>query len=132
MMIYLETLLYQESSNVSNTLNVYEAFNFRKIKHLFMVSARFCEIYFTLQVLPQLMLHTFNYMNKLEPLYINHIPIRSELPGSHVFLSLLQSFVLVIQLFLETLDQQVEGGVNQSWPQGRGAGILVLAGKLVL
>ena len=27
--------------------NVYQVFNFRKIKHLFMVSARFCEIYFT-------------------------------------------------------------------------------------
>ena len=28
---------------------MYQAFNFRKIKHLFMVSARFCDIYFTLQ-----------------------------------------------------------------------------------
>ena len=37
-------------------LNVYQAFNFRKIKHLFMVLARFCEIYFTLQVL----LYIFN------------------------------------------------------------------------
>ena len=44
--INLETLL---CSTVCNTFNVYQAFNFRKIKHLFMVSARFCDIYFTLQ-----------------------------------------------------------------------------------
>ena len=36
--------------------SVYQAFNFRKIKNLFVVSARFCEIYFILQVL----LYTFN------------------------------------------------------------------------
>ena len=36
---------------VSNTFNVYQAFNFRKIKNLFVVSARFCAIYFILQVL---------------------------------------------------------------------------------
>ena len=33
------------------TFNVYQAFNFRKIKNVFVVSARFCEIYFILQVL---------------------------------------------------------------------------------
>ena len=43
-----------------HTFNVYQAFNFRKIKHLFMVSARFCETYFTLQEL----LYTFNKVIK--------------------------------------------------------------------
>ena len=56
MMICLEILLYYECSTVSNTFNVYQAFNFRKIKNLFVVSAWFCEIYFILQVL----LYTFN------------------------------------------------------------------------
>ena len=55
MMICLEILLYYECSTVSNTFIVYQAFNFRKIKNLFVVSARFCEIYFILQVL----LYTF-------------------------------------------------------------------------
>ena len=45
MMICLEILLYYECSTVSNTFNVYQAFNYRKIKNLFVVSARFCEIY---------------------------------------------------------------------------------------
>ena len=35
---------------------LYQAFSFRKINNLFVVSARFCEIYFILQVL----LYTFN------------------------------------------------------------------------
>ena len=56
MMICLEILLYYECSTVSNTFNVCQAFNFRKINNLFVVSARFCEIYFILQVL----LYTFN------------------------------------------------------------------------
>ena len=51
MMICLEILLYYECSTVSNTFHVYQAFNFRKIKNLFVVSARFCEINFILQVL---------------------------------------------------------------------------------
>ena len=51
MMICLDILLYYECSIVSNTFNVYQAFNFRKIKNLFVVSARLCEIYFILQVL---------------------------------------------------------------------------------
>ena len=51
MMICLEILLYYECSTVFNTFNVYQAFNVRKIKNLFVVSARFCEIYFILQVL---------------------------------------------------------------------------------
>ena len=55
MMICLEILFYYECSTVSNTFNVYQAFNFRKIKKLFVVSARFCEICFILQVL----LYTF-------------------------------------------------------------------------
>ena len=58
MMICLEILLYYECSTVSNTFNVYQAFNFRNIKNLFVVSARFCEIYFILQVL----LYTFKLM----------------------------------------------------------------------
>ena len=55
MMIYLEILLYYNAHTVSNTFNVYQAFNFWKINNLFVVSARFCEIYFILQVL----LYTF-------------------------------------------------------------------------
>ena len=55
MMICLEVLLYYECSTVSNTFNVHQTFNFRKIKNLFVVSAMFCEIYFILQVL----LYTF-------------------------------------------------------------------------
>ena len=43
-----------------NIFNVYQAFNFRKIKNLFVVSARFCEIYFILQVL----LYTFKGENQ--------------------------------------------------------------------
>ena len=39
-MICLEILLYYECSTVSNTINVYQAFNFRKINNLFVVSAR--------------------------------------------------------------------------------------------
>ena len=42
---YIKNVLFQ------TYLNVYQAFNGRKIKNLFMVSARFCEIYFILQVL---------------------------------------------------------------------------------
>ena len=42
-------------SAVYNTFNVYQGFNFRMIKNLFMVSVRFCEIHFILQVL----LYTF-------------------------------------------------------------------------
>ena len=38
-------------STVSNTFNAYHAFSFKKIKNLFMVSARSCEIYLVLQVL---------------------------------------------------------------------------------
>ena len=45
--------LYEECFTVSN--NVHQAFNFRRFKNLFMVSARFCEIYFILLVL----LYTF-------------------------------------------------------------------------
>ena len=55
MNIYLYSLLY---STVSNTFTVYKAFNFRKIKNLFMVSARFCEMYFILQVL----MYTLQFM----------------------------------------------------------------------
>ena len=40
-------------------LNMYQAFNGRKIKNLFMVSARLCEIYFILQVF----LYTFDNCN---------------------------------------------------------------------
>ena len=54
MMIYLEILLYYNAL-FFNTFNVYQAFNFRKINNLFVVSARFCDIYFILQVL----LYTF-------------------------------------------------------------------------
>ena len=78
MMICLEILLYYECSTVSNTFNVYQAFNFRKIKNLFVVSARFCEIYFILQVL----LYTFKCLKGLnEVMYIKSIsgqlPIRA-------------------------------------------------------
>ena len=59
MMICLELLLYYECSTVSNTFNVYQAFNFRKSINLFVVSARFCEMYFILQVL----LYTFKYID---------------------------------------------------------------------
>ena len=48
-------VLFRNVSTVSNTFNVYQAFNFRKIKNLVMVSARNCEINFILQVL----LYTF-------------------------------------------------------------------------
>ena len=51
MMICLEILSYYECSTVSNAFNVYQAVNFRKIKNLFVVLARFCEMYFILQVL---------------------------------------------------------------------------------
>ena len=51
MMICLEILIYYECSSVSNTFTVYQSFNFRKMKNLFMVSARFCEINYILQVL---------------------------------------------------------------------------------
>ena len=37
-------------------INVYQAFNFRKINNLIVVSARFCEIYFILQALPYTLL----------------------------------------------------------------------------
>ena len=39
---------------------MYQAFNFRKIMNLFVVSARFCEIYVILQVL--LYKYTFNFL----------------------------------------------------------------------
>ena len=45
-------------STVFNIFNVYQAFNFREINNLFVASARFCEIYFILQVL----LYTFNFL----------------------------------------------------------------------
>ena len=51
-MICLEILLYiRNVPFVTDTFHVYQAFNFRKIKNLFIVSAKFCEIYFILQVL---------------------------------------------------------------------------------
>ena len=54
-----------EFSTVSDTFNLYcQAFYFRKIKNLFMVSAKFCESYFILQVL--LYMYTFNSMLNLE------------------------------------------------------------------
>ena len=56
---YNEVPLYYECSTVSNTFNVYQAFNFREIKNLFVVSARFCEIYFILQVLMYTFKHCF-------------------------------------------------------------------------
>ena len=47
-------------STVSNTFNVYQAFNFKEIKNLFMVSARFCEMYFILQELLYTSKHDFS------------------------------------------------------------------------
>ena len=65
MMICLEILLYYECSTVSNTCNVYQTFNFRKIKNLFVVSARFCEIYFILQVLLYTFKHVFHISGQI-------------------------------------------------------------------
>ena len=54
--MYIRNVLF-----VTDTFNVYQAFNFRKIKNLFMVSARFCEIYFILQVL-EFIFKQINYL----------------------------------------------------------------------
>ena len=50
---------------LNNGFNVYQAFNFRKIKNLFMVSARFCEIYFILQVLLYIFLKKENFSPRI-------------------------------------------------------------------
>ena len=52
-----------------NTFNVYKAFNFRKIKNLFMVSARVCENYFLMKVLlytPLKMVTKSQLMNEMQ------------------------------------------------------------------
>ena len=63
----------KECSTVSNTFYVYQAINFRKIKNIFMVSARFCEIYVLLEVLMYTFIKFYIFETNLSIIKLNDI-----------------------------------------------------------